>query len=76
VIDSRGSPSIYRRLTWPEMKVIAAQHGLKPYTILQRYQRGDRGERLIRPRDPRGGLRKGAFGRDTPTGPDSQGPSL
>jgi hypothetical protein len=36
------------------LRELAAATGIKPETIFKRWSKGDRGERLIRPLDPRG----------------------
>lgn len=35
------------------VRTLAERHGLTPWTIYQRYRRGDRGTRLTRPAQPR-----------------------
>ena len=36
------------------LRELAAVTGLNPYTVFKRWAQGDRGEKLVRPPDPRG----------------------
>lgn len=45
VVEHNGEPM--------SLRALALENGLPPATVVHRYQRGDRGDRLIRPADTR-----------------------